>query len=170
MQVRPGVAEKNGCPVWESHGVGKPQHTSRPRRTPAKYREQPFSPNAAFEGQGPGLITAWVKARHERRPRCGTKGGTRAEGPIHRLTGLHAIWCRAFSPFSTGKSLPWALPKAGMGPGLWPSNAAFGSRRVWQESTKLPRARKVESASFAFGLGRKPDPQGAQIHQGQQRS
>jgi hypothetical protein len=71
----------------------------------------PYGPHAAGTSVGPCVET---------------KGGARAEGPIHRLAGLRAIWCRAFSPFSAGKSLPWALPKAGMVPGLWPSIAAFG--------------------------------------------
>jgi hypothetical protein len=50
----------------------------------------------------------------------------RAEGPIHLLSGLRTIWCRAFSPFPVWESLPWALPKAVIKLGHWPSNAAFG--------------------------------------------
>ena len=46
-----------------------------------------------------------------------------------------------FQPFSPrGKSLPWALPKAGMVPGLWPSIVAFGFKAGFRERTWRIRA------------------------------
>ena len=109
-------------PLCSSRLCG-PTPAAKVERT-AMSRATAMNANAVTEGQRPGSIPAWAKARHERRPRFGSNHRARAEGPPHRLAGLRVRWCRAFSPLSLGGTCPWALPKAGMEPGLWPSIAA----------------------------------------------
>ena len=60
--------------------------------------------------------------------------------------------CRAFSPLSVVGSFPWALPKAGMKSGRWPSIAEI-------ESNALPSKQRygfslitpIFSSLFSFG-------------------
>ena len=61
-------------------------------------------------------------------------------------------WCRAFSPLSVWKRFPWALPKAGMKPGLWPFIAIFELNlfRVLVVCFAAFTARAAELQKFAF--------------------
>ena len=131
------------------------------------------NPDAAFEGQRPGSITAWAKARHERRPRFGTKGGTRAEGPIHLSAGKFAYdLVPGFQPFLREESLPSALPKADMRLGLWPSIAASGinsstrPRYGWRTRYNLPggRRRRFNAGYTMLGQTRRASSVNQRVH------
>ena len=60
-------------------------------------------------------------------------------------------WSRAFSPLDVRARKPWALPKAGMKPGPWPSIAKPVSKL---RPTKIPVPRCAHSLLPAFS--RKP--------------
>src|SRR6266446_1199474 len=59
---------------------------------------------------------------------------------------MRTIWCRAFSPFIVGESLPWALPKAGMEAGLRPSIAASAFKQLRKSDISPIRYKKVAEA------------------------
>src|SRR5438105_3175690 len=66
-------------------------------------------------------------------PGLKTKTAQGLEGPIHLLTDLRTIWCRAFSPFSKGKAFLGRRPRL-----VW--SRAFG-----------PQSRRSGSTSHASG-------------------
>ena len=72
------------------------------RTRPVRQRRNPFQPGAS-----PQVSPVWIRGLKAR--------------PIN-IAGRRMD--RAFSPHHRGLRLPWALPKAGMGAGLWPSRCA----------------------------------------------
>ena len=92
--------------------------------------------NVAFEGRRLAVIPALAKARDERRPRFWWERILRAESPPH-FAVLAGDMRPGFQPFILIHSYPWALPKAGMRPGLWPSNAAFWRKRLLSNTLQI---------------------------------